>query len=137
MFAENRCGIEPGKPCNLRVCGLVYLATKERSISHEGGEFQKWYEKLVATKLVSHPDVQGYRRRPRQSHHGAFAKTVAYDCSPINSRNDALDHLPTGSGYTWIAVLKPFGTASTKKKFGQHWLKNVNAILQPEERRQL
>jgi len=49
----------------------------------------------------------------------------------INSHDDAFDHLLTGSGYTWVAVLKPFETASTNEKteFGQHRLKDVNAFL--------
>lgn len=49
----------------------------------------------------------------------------------VNTHDDAFDHLLTGSGYTWIAVLKPYQTASTAEKteFGQHRLKNVNAFL--------
>ena len=30
----------------------------------------------------------------------------------INMQEDALDHLITGSGYTWFAVINPYVTAS-------------------------
>lgn len=49
----------------------------------------------------------------------------------INMRDDAFDHLLTGSGYTWFAVLRPRVTSdsSQQTEFGQHRLTDVNAFL--------
>lgn len=49
----------------------------------------------------------------------------------INEEEDAFDHLLTGAGYTWLAVIQPTATANPKEKteFGQHRLKDVNAFL--------
>lgn len=45
--------------------------------------------------------------------------------------DDAFDHLLTGAGYTWFAVVRPEVTADSSRKteFGQHRLKDVNAFL--------
>ena len=49
----------------------------------------------------------------------------------INSQDDAFDHLLTGSGYTWFAVVRPYVTADSNEEteFGQHRLKDVNAFI--------
>ena len=49
----------------------------------------------------------------------------------INARDDAFDHLLTGSGYTWFAVVRPYAASNSRQKteFGQQRLKDVNAFL--------
>jgi len=49
----------------------------------------------------------------------------------INDKEDAFDHLLTGSGYTWFAVVRPSPAAesSEQTEFGLHRLKDVNAFL--------
>ncbi len=49
----------------------------------------------------------------------------------INFEEDAFDHLLTGSGYTWFAVLKPYATPSAdgETEFGMYRLRDVNAFL--------
>jgi len=49
----------------------------------------------------------------------------------INMQEDAFDHLITGSGYTWIAVLKPDVTPPSHEKteFEMERLQDVNAFL--------
>lgn len=49
----------------------------------------------------------------------------------VNRQDDAFDHLLTGSGYTWFAVVCPRSTADSSKQteFGQHRLADVNAFL--------
>ena len=49
----------------------------------------------------------------------------------VNMRDDAFDHLLTGAGYTWFAVLRPHATSdsSQKTEFGHHRLKDVNSFL--------
>ena len=49
----------------------------------------------------------------------------------INEKEDAFDHLLTGAGYTWFAVVRPSETAasSDKTELGLHRLRDVNAFL--------
>ena len=49
----------------------------------------------------------------------------------INMKEDAFDHLITGSGYTWFAVIRPAKTAdpSEQTEFGLHRLRDVNAFI--------
>ncbi len=49
----------------------------------------------------------------------------------INYEEDAFDHLITGNGYTWIAVLKPYATAEPDgaTEFGTYRLHDVNSFM--------
>ena len=49
----------------------------------------------------------------------------------INDKEDAFDYLLTGSGYTWLVVLKPYTTTNSEEKteFGLHRLKDVNSFM--------
>ncbi|MBX2875231.1 MAG: ThuA domain-containing protein [Saprospiraceae bacterium] len=49
----------------------------------------------------------------------------------INDEEDALDFLLTGSGYTWLTVIKPYATADPdgSTEFGVYRLKDVNSFM--------
>lgn len=49
----------------------------------------------------------------------------------INQEEDALDHLLTGNGYTWVVVLRPFLTQDpdSTTEFGQDRLRDVNTFM--------
>lgn len=49
----------------------------------------------------------------------------------INRQEDALDDLLTGSGYTWVTVLKPYPTRDSEQQteFGQDRLRDVNSFM--------
>ncbi|MEM9646518.1 MAG: ThuA domain-containing protein, partial [Planctomycetota bacterium] len=49
----------------------------------------------------------------------------------INPQEDAFDHLIKGSGYTWLAVIKPYPAAAPDEttEFGLHRLRDVNSFF--------
>jgi len=71
---------------------------------HEGGEFQKWYEGLVGTRLVDHPKVQQ-------------AKLVLED-----SENNITSHLP-----------KEWNVTDEWHRFSENPREHVNVLLSVDE----
>ena len=69
--------------------------------------------------------------KPELSELNGHRSVVFTEDELINDQEDAFDHLITGSGYTWLAVIKPYESAAPAEstEFGQPRLRDVNAFL--------
>ncbi len=69
------------------------------------------------------------RVRPNATELKGHASLIFEEDELINFEEDTFDHLTTGSGYTWLAVLKPYVTPLGDTEFGIYRLKDVNSFL--------
>ncbi|MEO0571957.1 MAG: ThuA domain-containing protein [Bacteroidota bacterium] len=123
--------------------GLILDLDADKSIlTNERGEVQKWINQVSGFSAkefmpnpygvrITKPDSGSPFLKEDNTDLNGHNSVVFKEDELINGKEDAFDHLITGSGFTWFVVIQPYSTQSPDERteFAQHRLEDVNSFM--------
>jgi hypothetical protein len=137
LFLQAASADPPATSDNLITDGLILDLDADKDVTlEEGNMVTNWKNQVAGFAAQDFAQYDRGRKipgsgRPTQKENiaelGGHNSLIFREDELINMKEDAFDHLITGSGYTWITVMSAY--AQTGKLVGKERLKDVSVFL--------